>query len=325
MKILTNHPGQKASPTWDAVTTYCPPQDNSGWSSFKLALELYRQRLSYDCIVLGAGMSDVWFALLQSLMSGRMVPCIMIDCYWTAHPNRLKQLITRWILGLCEKSVDRFVVWARRDIKAFAEAFGLPEGKFIFIPYHTTIDAYPVAAWQGGYIFSGGNFGRDYETLIAAVKGLPVKVLIASTNPQVCSNISIPDNVEIRGFGHEEYIHKMAGCLMNVVCLQKGILRSAGQQTFLNSMWFGKPTIVTDTEGAADYITHGEDGLLVPPHNPGALREALEFLLTQPGAMTEMGRKAARKVKGHTTEEHFKKIVSVARTVIESRQARRVR
>jgi hypothetical protein len=254
-------------------------------------------------------MSDVYFALLQSLMPGRRVPCIMIDCYWSAHPNQLKQLITRCILGLCEKSVDRFVVWARRDIKAFADAFGLPEEKFIFIPYHTTIDTYDATSRQGDYIFSGGNFGRDYETLIAAVRGLPVKVLIASTNPQLSSNIIIPGNVEIRG------------CFMNVVCLRKGILRSAGQQTFLNSMWFGKPTVVTDPEGAADYITHGEDGLLVPPQNPIALREAIEGLLKQPEAMSEMSRKAARKVKGHTTEEHFKKIVSLAHTVIESRKS----
>ena len=264
-------------------------------------------------------MSDIFFAILQAVVPGRKAPCIMIDCLWSRSPDRLKMLVQKRLIKLGEKGVDKYLVWARREIKAYSEAFGLPEHKLMFIPYHTTLDTFDVTPWDGGYIFSGGNFGRDYKTLITAVKGLPVKVLIASTDPQLFVDISIPNNVEVRGFGHVEYLQKMAGCLINVVCLDKGILRSGGQQTFLNSMWFGKPTIVTDPEGAADYITHGEDGFLVPPRDPIALRRTIELLLKQPETISEMGIKAAQRVKFHTTEDFFKMIVSITHSVIESR------
>src|SRR5206468_3559736 len=117
-----------------------------------------------------------------------------------------------------------------------------------------------------------------------------------------------PDNVEVKGFSHEDYLKAMAGCLINIVSLDGELLHSGGQQTFLNSMWLGKPTIVTDPEGSADYIDHGDDGLLVRTKDPIALREAIEFLLDNREKMKEMGTKAARKARRFSTEEHFRKI-----------------
>lgn len=319
IKILTNHWGQKASPTWREVTTYLHPEGFDLMSSIKLALRLYAKRNDFDCVVLGAGGSDVLFALMQSCLPFKKAPCITIDCIWYKDPDKFRHFVKTLILKIVSRGVNKFVVWASREIKAYSVTFGIPQEKLIFVPYHTTIDTFDIKPFEGDYIFSGGDFGRDYDTLIAAVRGLPIKVLIASTRPELFSHMAIPENVEVRGFSNEEFLRKMAGCLINVVSLDADLLHSGGQQTFLNSMWFGKPTIVNDPEGALDYINDGEDALLVRKKDPIALREAIVFLLNDSEKRREMGIQAAKKAKAFSTEEHFKKIISVVNGIVEKR------
>lgn len=317
LKILTNHGGQEASPTWKSVTTRLPFERNGLLSSLKLAIRLYSMRKNFDCIVLGAGRSDVVFALMQSLLPFRKIHCIMIDCLWAKNLNTLKHKFKKVIFKIINKSVDRYIVWAKHEIKDFSQTFSLPSEKFVFVPYHTTnAEHYKIKPIDGGYIFSGGNSDRDYNTLIEAVRGLPVKVVIASTTFRLCSDDSLPDNVDIRGYSEEEYLKKMAECSINIVALAPGLLRSAGQQTFLNSMLLGKPTIVTDPEGAVDYINNYEDGLFVPPNDVIALREAILLLLNNPEKAKVMGEKAMKKAIKYSTEEHFKKIITVVNEVI---------
>ena len=90
MKILTNHSGQKESPTWGLVSTYLNPRRNDLLSDFKLAFLLYTMRKNYDCVVLGAGRSDIIFALMQSLLPFRKISTVMIDCLWDKNPNFLR-------------------------------------------------------------------------------------------------------------------------------------------------------------------------------------------------------------------------------------------
>jgi len=318
LNILTNYWGQNSSSTWKSATTYCPPEGNDLFSSIKLAIRLYMKRTKFNCVVLGMGRSDIIFATMQSLLPFRKVHCIITQCYWNKDPRRFRFLMKKLILKIVNKSVDKFIVLSRREIEAFSKTFNLPKEKFVFVTYHTTIgEHYKIITYEGDYIFSGGNSCRDYETLIEAVRGLSVTVFIASTDPGISPSMSIPENVDIRGYSHEEYIKKLTGCRINVVPLASGLLRSAGQQTFLNAMWLGKPTIVTDIEGASDYINDGEDGFLVPPRDPLALRDAIETLLDHPARRKEIAIKAMQKAKNFSIDEYFKNIVSIANEVVE--------
>ena len=312
MRILTNHWGQHASPSWRAATTLVPPRGNGLLASLKLALTLISKQSGFDCVVVGAGRSDLIFALLRSLAPARHIPCIMIDCLWSKDANVFKRAMKRPFFKIMDRSVNRYVVWALCEQDTFSEAFDLPRGKFVFIPYHTTGDVHTYQSADGDYVFSGGNSNRDYDTLVEAARGLPVKVIIASTIPRNNLRNPLPENVEMRGMSHREYMEKLAGCRMNVVALERSRLRAAGQQTFLNSMALGKPTIVTDVTGPLGYIEDGEDGLLVPPEDPGALRSAIERLLKDPVKARAMGAKALAKAEKFSTEEHFKKIIRLA-------------
>lgn len=55
--------------------------------------------------------------------------------------------------------------------------------------------------------------------------------------------------------------------------------RSAGQASYLNAIALGKPVVVTDAPGVRDYVDHRRTGLIVPPGDPIALREAVNWTL----------------------------------------------
>lgn len=313
IKILTNHPGQSVSPTWNKVSTFLPSRSKSLTSAIEVSFLLFCKQWNYDCVVLGAGRSDTIFALLNSFIPKRLRPiCIKIDCLWyekeKSYQRKLKIIFLKWI----DRSIDKYIVWASREIDAYSYAFKLPKQKFRFLHYHTTLDKCSYEISDEGYLFSGGNYSRDYKTLIEAVRPLNINLLIGSTRPEIFHGINLPPNVTVKGFTHDEYIQKMASCKINIVPLETHHLHSGGQQTFLNSMFLGKPTIITDPEGAKDYVNDGIDGLLCSPNDPIALRSKIQYLLNDAKKARKIGDQAQLKAASLSTEAHFKKIIGIA-------------
>lgn len=71
--------------------------------------------------------------------------------------------------------------------------------------------------------------------------------------------------------------------------------------TPLEAMACGRPVIGSSVGGITYTVRDGETGLLVPPRDPHALAEALQFLLEHPGARRRMGRAARRRVESEFT------------------------
>lgn len=64
------------------------------------------------------------------------------------------------------------------------------------------------------------------------------------------------------------------------------------------AMACGLPIVATTATGAADFVNHGVEGLLVPPADPDALAHALDQLVRDPERSREMGEAARRRVAG---------------------------
>jgi len=64
----------------------------------------------------------------------------------------------------------------------------------------------------------------------------------------------------------------------------------------------GKPIVATNIEGYSSVMSHGEEGLLVPPKNEEALEESLETLLDDPALREEMGNRGSQKAPQYDWE-----------------------
>jgi glycosyltransferase involved in cell wall biosynthesis len=67
----------------------------------------------------------------------------------------------------------------------------------------------------------------------------------------------------------------------------------------LEAMGFGLPAVVTDSGGATDLVTHGENGFLVPPEGVGAVSNALSTLASDRTRLARMGRAALDRYHAH--------------------------
>ncbi|MGA6960218.1 MAG: glycosyltransferase family 4 protein [Candidatus Acidiferrales bacterium] len=66
---------------------------------------------------------------------------------------------------------------------------------------------------------------------------------------------------------------------------------------FLEAMAFAKPLVGAQAGGATDLVADGVNGLLVPPHDPPALAQALERLLRDESLRANLGRKGVQIIR----------------------------
>ncbi len=81
---------------------------------------------------------------------------------------------------------------------------------------------------------------------------------------------------------------------------------ATGRESFgivlLEAMAMGKPVVASNIEGYASVVTHGVDGLLVPPRDTEALAQTLVSLLNDSSLRQQMGTRGRAKALEHSWE-----------------------
>jgi glycosyltransferase involved in cell wall biosynthesis len=83
----------------------------------------------------------------------------------------------------------------------------------------------------------------------------------------------------------------------------------------MEAMASGKPVVSTSIGGIPDIIIDGSTGILVPPGDVGALRNALQELLTNRDIITRMGQTSLKRVAQFKSGSVVPQIEQVYRTV----------
>ncbi|GAF82874.1 unnamed protein product, partial [marine sediment metagenome] len=65
----------------------------------------------------------------------------------------------------------------------------------------------------------------------------------------------------------------------------------------LEAMAMAKPIVATNIDGITEQITHGKNGILVPPKDPDAIAEAIIRVLADKESMKAMGLAARKKAE----------------------------
>ncbi len=145
------------------------------------------------------------------------------------------------------------------------------------------------------YIVAAGLEKRDYDTLVQAVDGLPVGVVIGAGSPwrrggyQRGGSRPLPPNVTVSSFDPKQMralYHRAAFVVVPVT----PTLRACGMNVVLEGWAMGKAVIATRTAGLVDAVTEGVNGMLVEPYDVEGWRSAILRLLSDPGTASELGR-----------------------------------
>jgi len=79
--------------------------------------------------------------------------------------------------------------------------------------------------------------------------------------------------------------------------------REGVPKVLLEAAGAGKPIVTTDVPGCREVVTSGENGFLVPAHDPPSLADALELLISDPDLRKRMGSASRRKAEREFSEE----------------------
>lgn len=209
--------------------------------------------------------------------------------FWDSHIEPTSRL-KKYLAKRCFQGCDLVTLWSKKQPGNYAREYGLPEDLFIFIPYKAT---HSKVAHRNlptlDFVFAGGNGKRDYETLVAAVRGTDVTLIISATRPEVLRTIGDVPNIIPLAASEPSYAKLMAASRFVVIPMVCTGLKGGGESNYCNAMWHGKPVIAMDDVSAEDYFTDGETGYIIPPGDADLMRKCILELWNDSEKCREMG------------------------------------
>jgi glycosyltransferase involved in cell wall biosynthesis len=225
-------------------------------------------------------------------------------------------LVEQRLLLSLDRRRTRYCFLTEEERQSFAQEAGVPLSVIDVTPFFPTIqvednfeELLAAAKDPEPYVFAGGNAMRDYDLLREALGSTDIPVRVATEN--VASHP--PANFTEGPVPHREFLRLMASAQIVIMTLNAASKRSAGQQSYLNAMRLGKPTIVNDAIGVRDLTDGG--AFVVPARDPVALREKVRWVL-DPANAVDVAEVVARGVQLTTNEltqrRYYMQLVQVA-------------
>lgn len=127
----------------------------------------------------------------------------------------------------------------------------------------------------------------------------------------------LEDRVTLLGFVHPTWPELAAADVVLVPSLVEPFGNTA-----VEALLACRPVVVSETQGLAEIIRDGENGLLVPPGDPHALAGAVARLDDDPGLADDLARRGLADATERFSREHYAAQIV---TVLDSLRTRRVR
>lgn len=268
-----------------------------------LAWACFRRRRDHEVIVTDSEEVGLPLAALLGLVRRRPRHVIIT--------HRLSPAKKRWMIrGLrLRRAIDDLVVYSSPQ-RAVAIELGFPASNVHLHPFMVDTEFWRPDAVERTcsaaarlMICSAGQELRDYPTLLSAVEGLDVDVVIGAASPwsrraDSTAGADVPSNVTIDRFDLHQLRQLYADADIVVVPLVETDFQ-AGITTILEAMAMGVPVIVTRTAGQRDTVIEGETGRYVPPGDAAALRAIIEELAHDEPQRRKLGADARRWAQAH--------------------------
>jgi len=287
-----------------------------GWACFKL-------RKQYKVIFTDGEQVGIPFAFFAKFLGFRKRPQHLMIVHILS--VKKKMIFFDWF-GI-QSHVDKFLCYATRQKKFIEERWKVPGDRVVFTPFMVDADFFSLknvdpnaklndsladlVQIQKPILCAVGLEFRDYPTLIKAVKGLDVHVVVAAGSPWSKRSDStegqeIPDNMTVQRFTQFDLRGLYAMSRFMVMPLLENDFQ-AGVTALLEAMAMEKAIICSQTRGQIDVIVDGENGLYVSPEDPASLHQAIEHLLTRPEEAERMGKNGRKRVETEMSLIHYVK------------------
>ena len=279
----------------------------------------------HSCDIIFSGSGILTLFIVKYVLRVKRPKWVVYNTYLSNLFKRNKGGLKGWIIRKAVFSADAIISpsLAQQD---FLRSIGFSEEKNYYVPYgidHAFYDKDTrVSEISERYIFSSGrDVGRDYKTLIEAVRDLPIKLIIAALPRNLRDVGELPPNVEALYLKRTEtppFLKKAEFVVITTIPEDKMAGSDcSGQYSLLESMSYAKAVITTARATLDGYFKAGEDGLIVSPYNVVELREGIMTLWNDPKKAKIMGETAKNKVRSQFTMEIFsRRLAKIFREVV---------
>jgi glycosyltransferase involved in cell wall biosynthesis len=178
--------------------------------------------------------------------------------------------------------VDRNIVysstWIERQRPAVQRS-----AAFTPLPADGDFDAARRNAARGDHVFAGGGAGRDFHSVIKAVRGTDAALeIVTFTAATLGWEGELPPNCTVRWrMPVQAFLERMASAAFVVVPLLDPD-SDFGQTTVVQALALGKAVVATRSPGVVDYVEDGQEGFLVEAGDVEAYRRVILRLSGDP-------------------------------------------
>ena len=207
----------------------------------------------------------------------------------------------RWLTKICILASDAIVAYSRKQIKVWSREFNVPDSRFTFFPYALDVTFYkkvsPMPEQEPYVMAIGRDMGRDFATLVEAMKGTNIKLKLV-TLPYLLPPGAVTDKaIEVlERVTYQKLFELYAGALLVVVPLKDAIFYPSGIRAVLESALLEKVTVATQTSILEEYLQADKEVIYVKPRDAELLRAAIISLAGNEKKRHELERGAKHRV-----------------------------
>lgn len=272
-----------------------------------LAWYCHRNRNRYEVIVTDGEQVGLPFAVLQRFLGRGAARHLMI-----VHIMSISKKVRLTSVFRLAPLIDRFAVYCSFQRDFIVDRFGVQREDVVLTTFQVDtqfFDPSTVPGPNAPVLSSAGLERRDYATLLQAVDGLDVAVLIAADSPWSKREDSTqhgvhPANVEFKRLSLHD-LRELYGRSTFIVMPLEAVDFQAGITTILEAMSMGKTVICSRTAGQTDTLIEGETGVYVDAADPAALRRAISELINDDVGAARMGANARRWAIEHADVQRY--------------------
>lgn len=285
-----------------------------GGPNLTMAYACWKARGKLEAIVTDGEQIGLPLALLLKFSPGRR-PRHMMIVHVLSEPK--KTVFLDW-LGV-QRCIDRFITYCSWQHQFIMRRWNLPASRVVRTPFMVDHHFFAPGRVQPALparrqICAVGLERRDYVTLLRAVEGLDVHVVIAAASPwskrgDGMAGERIPDNVTVKKFTQYELRQLYADSRFMVMPLEP-VNFQAGVTAILECMAMGKAVVCTRVPGQTDVVIDGETGRYVPPRDPAALRKEIERLLDHPEEADRWGARGRQLIEEEMNLDRYSQRLS---------------